>query len=48
VNEVKGIGRYEVIWDGKDNLGRKIPEGIYFYTLETLDNKYTKKMIYTR
>ncbi|MCX7757188.1 MAG: T9SS type A sorting domain-containing protein, partial [candidate division WOR-3 bacterium] len=48
VNERKGAGVYDVTWNGKDETGQKVPQGIYFYTFETPNHKSTKKIIYTR
>ncbi|MEO0083986.1 MAG: FlgD immunoglobulin-like domain containing protein, partial [candidate division WOR-3 bacterium] len=39
---------YTLIWDGKDDNHQQVAEGIYFYTLETSKQKFTKKAIYTR
>lgn len=41
-------GRYEVIWDGKDDKGRELTSGVYFYRLETGGFKETKKMVLLR
>lgn len=35
-------------WDGRDEMGRKVSPGIYFYHLETGDFKDTKKLILIR
>ena len=48
VNEEKLPGNYSVIWDGKDNSGKEVTSGIYFYQLKTKDYKDTKKMILLR
>jgi hypothetical protein len=48
VDEPKGRGSYEVIWDGKDDLGRDVASGIYFYQLTAGDYKETKKMTLVR
>jgi hypothetical protein len=48
VDEVKLPGRYEVIWDGKDNKGMRTASGVYFYRLETEGYKDTKKMVLLR
>jgi hypothetical protein len=45
VNEPKGAGTYEMIWDGKDDDGNQVASGIYFYQLKTDDYCETKKMI---
>lgn len=42
------VGGYEVVWDGKDEKGKEVSTGIYFYQLKTGDYKETKKMILLR
>ena len=41
-------GNYNLTWNGTDNHNSQVAEGIYFYTLVTDKNSYTKKLIYTR
>ncbi len=41
-------GRYNMTWNGKDEHNRNVADGIYFYTLETSKQNFTKKMVYTR
>jgi len=39
-------GRHSAIWNGKDDGGNIVSSGIYFYSLESLDNPIlTKKML---
>jgi hypothetical protein len=38
-------GRSEMIWDGRDNNGKQISSGIYFYQLVTKKKIITQKMI---
>ncbi len=39
-------GHHEVTWDAKDDLGRTVAAGVYFYRLKTQDNlKFVKKMV---
>ncbi len=38
-------GYHEIVWNGKDNSGTKIPTGIYFYELEGEGKYMVKKMI---
>ena len=45
LSEVLVQGNHSVSWDGTDENGKKISSGIYFYTLETINNFYTKKVI---
>lgn len=40
VNDIKGVGQYEVNFDGKD-----LSSGVYFYTLKTNNFTQTRKMI---
>ena len=28
-------GKYHIVWDGRDDAGRKLSNGMYFYTLQT-------------
>ena len=41
-------GIYNYIWHGKDEQERTVAEGVYFYSLETPKQKFTKKLILTR
>jgi len=45
VDEEKFPGNYKVIWDGKDNSGKEVASGIYFYQLKTPDFTSSKKMV---
>ena len=45
VDEPKSAGSYEVVWDGKDDKGKEVASGIYFYQLKTGDFTETKKML---
>ncbi|MCX8015673.1 MAG: T9SS type A sorting domain-containing protein, partial [candidate division WOR-3 bacterium] len=48
VNSTLQSGVYNLTWDGRDESNRRVAEGIYFYTLETPNQKFTKKMVFTR
>ena len=48
VNAQLARGRYNMTWNGKDEHNRNVADGIYFYTLETSKQNFTKKMVYTR
>lgn len=48
VDEEKTPGNYDVTWDGKDNLGKEVASGTYFYQLKIKDFTTTKKMILLR
>jgi hypothetical protein len=48
VNEMTSSGVYNKVWNGKDDNNREVAEGVYFYTLETSNQKFTKKMVYTK
>jgi hypothetical protein len=41
----KSAGRYEVMWDGKNNFGSKVGSGVYFYRLQANSFVQVKKMI---
>ncbi len=38
-------GCYEVVWNGDDDVGDSVPEGVYFVRLETPDFVETKKVL---
>jgi len=48
VNEPQEPGYYNVLWDGKDDLGKVVPSGIYFYRLEAGDFTGMRKMVVMR
>ncbi len=45
VNEEFPAGRHSVLWDGRDNKGKPVSTGMYFYKLETGAFSAVKKMI---
>ncbi len=38
-------GSYRLHWDGRDDRGESVSSGIYFYTLETREETFTRKMM---
>jgi N-acetylneuraminic acid mutarotase len=48
VNSKLENGVYNLTWNGTDDNNRAVSEGIYFYTLETNHNNFTKKLVLTR
>jgi hypothetical protein len=45
INEQKMAGSYRLTWDGRDNAGKQLPGGIYFYQLKAGSYTATRKMI---
>jgi hypothetical protein len=45
VDEYRASGRYEVTWDGRDDLGRTIGTGVYLYRLVSGSTSVIKKML---
>ena len=37
-------GWHEVRWDGRDDAGRQVSSGVYFYRLESADLRLTRSM----
>ena len=45
VDEVQEPVLYTVTWDGRDNEGRQVPSGVYFYHLSAIGSVITKRMV---
>ena len=45
VNDERDYGRYTLVWDGTDNLGRPAASGLYFTRMITNDFNSTTKML---
>jgi len=48
VEGMEPAGRHVVVWDGRDEAGRKAGSGTYFYQLEAGGRKTTRKLIVIR
>ncbi|MGQ7719258.1 T9SS type A sorting domain-containing protein [Melioribacter sp. OK-1-Me] len=44
-NELQSAGVHTITWNAKDNYGKSVASGIYFYQLKSSDLVLTKKMI---
>ncbi len=44
VNSNQNCGYYQVTWDGKNNLGKEVSSGVYYYELKTEGYKSRKKI----
>ena len=45
VNRSHDVGSYEVRWDGRDNSGKSVASGVYFYRLESGRFSQTRRMV---
>jgi hypothetical protein len=45
VDEYQSAGYKSIQWDGRDNLGREVTSGIYFYRIEAGDFVQAKRMV---
>ena len=45
VNEDKEAGYYNIHWDGRDQLGDRVPSSVYIYRLKTNSLVFSKRMI---
>lgn len=48
VNQTQLAGTRSVVWDGKNNHGKVIGSGIYFYRLQSKSKVLTRKMIFLK
>ena len=48
VNKQQTTGKYQVIWDGRNDAGREVSSGIYLYTMTAGNFKNTGKMVLIR
>ncbi len=48
VNSHLERGIYTYAWNGKDATNHNVAKGVYFYTLETSKQNFTKKMVFVR
>ena len=45
VNEHQTVGHKDVYWDGKDDKGKEVASGIYFYKLDAGEFTQSKRMV---
>jgi len=45
VNDVRGAGRYNVVWNGDDSSGKSVGSGVYFYRMTADGYTKTQKMV---
>ena len=48
VDRVQDAGRYEMMWDSQDGLGRGVSSGLYLYRLQAGSNLAVRKMLFTK
>jgi len=48
LNQKLNRGNYQINWDGKDQSGRLVGSGIYFYQVEAASQVETKRLLYLR
>ena len=45
VNEQRDAGTHTAVWDGKDNTGKVVSSGAYFYQIRADDAVQAKRML---
>ena len=48
VNGISESGVHEAVWNGSDDFGREVSQGVYFYRLSAGDFTSAKKLIWLR
>ena len=48
IDGVRPAGSSEIIWDGKDDMGRSLPAGIYRFRLRAAGLQYTRPVTLIR
>ena len=48
IDNKEAAGTHNVQWNSRDRQGRKVPNGVYFYTITTNDFTQMKKMIFIK
>jgi hypothetical protein len=48
LQEKRSAGQHSVVWAGRDDRGRELPSGVYFYQLQTGNFVDTKKAVILR
>ncbi len=47
-NRYRSSGRYVVVWDGRDDMGRQVASGVYLARLTAKEGTVTKRMVLAR
>jgi hypothetical protein len=45
VNEALPPGQHSVVWNGRDDFGRPLASGVYFYQLKAGEVQQVKRLI---
>jgi len=48
VNAFQEAGNYEVVWDGKDDTGKNVSNGVYIYKIQAGGFSEMKKMLFVK
>lgn len=48
ITDCKNTGINKISWNGSDNNGNKVPVGVYYYNINTKNDSFTGKIVYTK
>ncbi|UCH83002.1 MAG: T9SS type A sorting domain-containing protein, partial [Candidatus Latescibacterota bacterium] len=48
IDDARPAGRHSVVWDGKNDRGRRVPGGVYFCRVQIGSFMQTRKMVVIR